>query len=534
MKKLLVLISWALIFCAYGCGDDSEPVKETPPVVTPPKEDTIKNTQVLKTGIVHQKGFELKTLNIISGSTLSDEQKVLVATLQGLAAKNQSEQIYIDEGGPSSVWKDYLKTYYKVSINNKTFTELISRYKALGVIKGYIVYNRATNKRSVNAATSLCGAANAIAVDKSIENDIILMGVTNKILDVTGKTEKWAYENYPLAFTKKNAAELSPDINHHLRDYIALTNAFTFYDGITDWRTSVLKDLDPGAYCFGYGEDEFKMVENASQQGISMLPTDMAANLAPLSSIYNTEGLKQRAPVSDVTTEENVHYVTFLVSDGDNIAYNLWSQQSYFDNSIRGEFAVGYTITPSLYDLAPVALRWYFDKSTTNDYFVCGPSGSSYIFPSRMPADKLSAYTEKLNEFASKTGLTICNILDQGAINKMDVWDKYLSQPNIDALIYTGYGESPKGSIQFSSNGKPIIEQRDNLWEGLEEESTVIKNINSRPADPYSKSGYTLVFVHTWTKDLSNIKTVVGALNPNVRVVTPDVFVKLVSKNLKE
>lgn len=530
----MILISWILLLSIYACKDNTESEEGINPPVTPPIEDTITPpTLEPKIGIVHKKGVELKSLNVISAGSLNDEQKVLVATLQGIAAKSLSEQIYIDEGGPSTIWTNYLKSHYNIKISNKTFSELITRYKSLDIMKGYIIYNRSANKRSLTAATALCGPMDAIAVDKSIENDIILMGITNKLLDVSDKNEKWVYENYPQEFSKEIAAELSPDINHHLRDYISLTNAFTFYDGISNWRTNILQNMDAGAYCFGYGDNEFRMVENASQQGISMLPTDMAANLAPLSSIYNTEGLKQRAPVTDVVTEENVHYVTFLVSDGDNIAYNLWSQQQYFSNPLRGNFAVGYTISPSLYDLAPAVLRWYFENSTENDYFICGPSGSSYIFPSKMPSDKLETYTEKLNDFLDKTGLNICNILDQGAINKIDVWDKYLSQPNIDALIYTGYGESPKGSIQFSSNGKPIIEQRDNLWEGLEEENTVIQNINSRPADPYKAEGYTLVFVHTWTKDLSNIKTVVDALNPNVRVVTPDIFVNLINKNLK-
>ncbi len=69
------------------------------------------------------------------------------------------------------------------------------------------------------------------------------------------------------------------------------------------------------------------MVNNASQLGVSMLPTDQAANLATLSSIYDTTGLKQRPATKEVVTEENVHYVTFLVSDGDNIAFNLWGNK---------------------------------------------------------------------------------------------------------------------------------------------------------------------------------------------------------------
>jgi len=537
MKRFCnLLIIYLLLSWLSSCGNETGPDNKPPEVPAPPIEtdDTIRNTQVLNTGIVHQKGFELKKLNVIQSNILNAEEKVLIATLQGLVAKTSSEQIYIDEGGPSSIWKEYMISKYKIKYSNfQSLSNLLDHYKKMNIIEGYIVYDRKKNKRSLTAATALCGPTKAIAVDKSIESEIISTGIGKKIFDVSDKTEKWVYKNYPYAFSKNSVAELSFNLDQHLRDYITLTNSFVFYDGITDWRTSVLKDMNRGAYCFGYGEDEFKMVEDASRLGVSMLPAE-AANLATLSSIYDTEGLKQRAAISDVSTDENVHYVTFLVSDGDNIAYNLWSQHSYFNNSLRGTFPVGYTLSPSLYDLAPAALRWYYENSTQNDYFVCGPSGSSYIFPSRMPSDKLDAYLDKLNEFAGHTGLAICNILDQGAINKMSIWNKYLSQPNIDALIYTGYGESPHGSIQFSDNGKPIIEQRDNLWEGLEEEDTLIRNINSRPANPYSVEGYTLVFVHVWTKDLSNIKSVIDNLNSNVRVVTPDIFVRLVQKNLKK
>ncbi|MET3877779.1 hypothetical protein ABIE50_003191 [Chitinophaga sp. OAE865] len=128
--------------------------------------------------------------------------------------------------------------------------------------------------------------------------------------------------------------------------------------------------------------------------------------------------------------------------------------------------------------------------------------------------------------------MNIVNILDQGALGRMDIWNKYLAKTNIDALMYTGYGEAPGGSIQFAANGKPVIEARDNLWAGLEEEGTVISNINARPADPYNAAGYTLVFVHTWTKNMAAIRTVIDGLHANVKVVTPDVFVKLVRTNL--
>ena len=138
------------------------------------------------------------------------------------------------------------------------------------------------------------------------------------------------------------------------------------------------------------------------------------------------------------------------------------------DHDLHGQFPLGYTISPSLYDLAPAALRWYYENSKEGDYFVAGPSGSSYIFPSKMSDADLDDYLAKLNEYVDKSGLNICNILDQKIMDNPKVYNKYLAQPNIDAIFYTGYGEKGDGRIKFSDNGKPVIEQRSVLWEGID------------------------------------------------------------------
>ena len=536
--KTGIRLAFAMLM-SYGCAKNKDVASGTdtssPPVTGKDTVllDTLTNRQVLNTGIIHSKGFPLKKLAVIAGSRLSDDEKVLVATLQGLVAKTSSEQVYIDEGGPSTIWTNFLTSHYGITLTNYTsLTDLLTHFK--NNVKGYVLYDRTGNPRSLTAATSVCGPLGAIAVTADLEKTVRSLGITTKRADVRTKDEKWLYANAPSAFSKQLAAEQSPSINHHLRDYITLTNAFAFYDGNTPWRTTVLKGLASGAFCFGYGQDEFTMVSNAAQQGIPMLPTDLAANLAPLSSVYDTAAFKQHT-AADPVTEENVHYVCFMTSDGDNIAFNLWSLNNYFNNPVRGSFNMGYTISPSLADLAPAALRWYYEKAATGtgyDYFVAGPSGSGYTYPSQMPAASLDAYLVKLNALMGASGLRVCNILDQGAIGRTDLWNKYLAQPNIEALIYTGYGEAPHGSIQFSANGKPIIEQRDNLWQGLEEEAEVISNVNARPANPHSAAGYTLVFVHAWTKDLSSVQQVIAGFNANVRVVTPDAFVKLIKANL--
>lgn len=490
-------------------------------------------TASLGTTILHPKGTALVSLDVIPSGNLPDNpSKVLTATLQGLVAKTSSEQIYIDEGGPGSVWKNYLNTKYGITLNNgyTTWQTLLSHFSTK--ISGYILYNLSANPRSLSAATSLCGLKNAIAVDVSLETAVRGLGITNKILDVSANDEKWVYTNYGSQLAANGAAELNTSIYYHLRDYSTMANLFTFYDGVTAWRQSVLQGLAPEAFLYGYGNSEFDMIKQASQQGIVSVPSDLAPNLSALSSVYGTAGLSQQTFPNPTT--ENVHYVCFIASDGDNIAWDLWGLNNYFADPNRGTFNMGYGISPSMVDLAPAPMRWYYEnasKGTYKDQFVAGPSGSGYMFPSQMPAAKLDTYLSRLNTFMGNTNINICQVLDQGAVGRTDLWTKYLAQPNINGVLYFGYGETTTGQISFS-NGKPMIAQKDILWGGLEEEPALTANINGRPFNPWSADGYTLVLVHVWTKNLTNIKTVVNGLGPNVRVVTPDAFVKLVTANV--
>ncbi|MFC5648836.1 GxGYxYP domain-containing protein [Paenibacillus solisilvae] len=485
-----------------------------------------------RSGVSLPKGTPLKSLAVIPSSNLTNnEDKVLVAALQGIVAKSSSEQIFIDEGGPGATWKNYMSTTYNIKLNDQysTWPLLVEHFK--DKVKGYIVYDMNNNASSLNVATSLSGPMNALIIDKSQEEVVRSIGITNKILDVSGKNEKWAYDNYKNLFSKSIAAELNTSIYYHLRDYAALTNSFTFFDGVTNWRKGVLNGLNKGSALMGYGNNEFDMIEQASQKGITSIPSDLAPNLSALSSIYSTEGLKQQTYSNPITKKK--HYVTFVISDGDNIAWNLWGLNEYFNNPDRGKFSVGYGISPTLVDLAPAALRWYYENATkgkVKDHFIAGPSGTGYIFPSQMSSSDLDTYVDNLNTYMGKADLRISEILDQGALTRTDIWKKYLAKPNIDALFYFGYGETTHGDIQWVNN-KPVIAQRDVLWDGITDEETLITNINSRPASPTTADGYTLVLVHCWTKSLSDIKTVVEGLSPNVEVVTPDEYVKLVKQN---
>jgi hypothetical protein len=491
---------------------------------------TVTASQASDAGVVLPKGIALQSLDVIALSALiGSEDRALVASLQGLVAKSSSEQIYIDEGGPSTTWMNYLNRRYGIRLNHRysTWPALLNHFGPY--VSGYLLYDMRGNPKSLNVATSLSGPLNALPVDKSQEPQVRSLGFT-QILDVSNKDERWAYENYSGLFSGTTAAELNSNVYYHLRDYAALTNSFTFYDGVSGWREQLLSELDPGATLFGYGTNEFAMIHQASREGVTSIPTDLAANLSALSSIHSTEGLTQKA--EPVPTTQRKHYVSFVISDGDNVAWDLWGLNQYYGNPDRGSFSVGYGISPSLVDLAPAALRWYYENASrgkAKDTFIAGPSGNGYVFPSRMPSDELARSAGRLNAYMGKADLGIAEILDdQDSFDRADLWSAYLRQPNIDALFYFGHGA--RGQISWV-NDKPVVAQRDVLWDGVTDERTLIQNINSRRASPGTADGYTLVLVHCWTKGLSNIKTVVDGLGADVEVVTPQEFVSLIEQN---
>ena len=272
MKTLRYLLAASVAVTALtSCmSDPTEGVKmpvyedtgDTEPPVTPPDEPEDSRpdfSRPLDRGYIHLKGRKLESLNVISASGLTDAEKVAVSTLAGIAARVSGDQVYLNEGGPSSVWLKEMQNIYGIpSRNYSNVASLIAHYKDSGVINGYIVYrpNSAGNSHSVNVATSLCGILGGIAVAEDMVETIKQAGIETELADVTDKDERWLIENYGDKLDKSLAADLKPEIAHHLRDYAAMTRSLVFYDENArndwSWRTSILSGMDKGAHCFGY------------------------------------------------------------------------------------------------------------------------------------------------------------------------------------------------------------------------------------------------------------------------------------------
>ena len=490
-----------------------------------------------------------KHLYVISDINMNKEEQSMISALQGIISTKSNLQIYIlSENEPDyKLWLEDLNKNYNVSYENISNPWLLlNKFKYS--FNGYILYNN-SNGNSINNAFSLAALKNSIPIEESLETKIKEHGINNLIEDCRNTDKYWAYKNlWNSGLNHTTVIELSPKKTMALRDYSIMSKSLVFYeDSLDDYslREDIFKSMDSTSRCLGWGPDEYKNVKIASKYGVDVIAADWSYNLSVLSSFKENVQTQNSKNKKEEYNETNVHYVTFIMSDGDNQQWLLgsnYSSEKWYGSKNRGNFNLGWTLSPSLYYLAPTVFNKYYESAASlnySDYYLVSPSGNGYIYPSIYPEDKLNIYTKRLNEYMKKVDQNYVVIIDDNSLYKNNLWDKYTECSNIDGLFYLDYkmNNNYKGEIVWSNN-KPIVSCRDLLWGGLEEDDELIENINSRANKEYidinNEDSYTFVYVHIWSKDMNNIQNVINkiSINPKVRIVTPDIFMDLIKNNV--
>jgi len=486
-----------------------------------------------------------KSLYVVSLDSMPPAEKTMISSLQGIVNGRSSTQIYtLSSSHPDyKIWLEDLKDNYNVSYRILSDPwELIRIFK--DYVNGYVLYSRKKPKDpSINNACSLAALNNALVVEESIEDKVKLKGIEKIIGDCRNTDESWAFEKlWNKGLNHSMVVQLSPDKDAPLRDYAIMTKSLVFYEDSvnkTDFRRKVFSSMKGNGLCLGWGPDEFTNVSTASEYGVSVVAADWSYNLTTLSAFPLMPIPKKEVP--SVVKEDKVHYVTFLMSDGDNQQWNLgknYSVDKWFGNPNRSKLKLGWSMSPSLYYLAPTVFKLYYqsisnEKAENN--FVVVPSGIGYIFPSKFEKSKLDSFLNELNNYMGLVDESHVAIIDDSSFKDVKLWDKFTSKSNIKGLFYLDYSrhDKYKGEIIWSNN-KSVVACRDLLWDKLQNEDELVKRINDRvnagEIDPAKASAYTFVYVHVWSKSVPNVEEVVNRLSENskVRIVTPDRFMELI------
>lgn len=493
-----------------------------------------------------------KYLYVIKQNDLSASENTMIATLQGIISNKSDCQIYtLNKNQPDyKIWLEDLKENYGVNYSMvKNPWYLLGKFKSL--VKGYVLYDKSSQKDpSINNACSLAALEDSIAIDKSLEARVKNAGIKMQ-RDCRNTDKYWAYDNlWNKGLNHSTVIELSPTRDAALRDYGIMSKSLIFYeDDPKDFslRNKVFGSMKSDSTCLGWGPDEGGNISTASKNGVSVVPADWSYNLTVLSAFPSSPLIQKNGSDSTKNSaSKNTHYVTFIMSDGDNQQWNLGSNfgsSKWYGSHKRGSFNMGFSISPSLYELAPTVLKAYYKNASSNtfkDCFIVSPSGNGYMYPSEFKTDSLKPFLKRLNNYMKNSDQKYVSVLDNWSLYNKDLWNKYTACSNIQGIFYLNYHRQDdyKGEIVWS-HGKPIVSCRNLLWSKIEENADLVRNINgyikNGCTDTSRPEAYTFVYVHAWSKTMSDIDEVVKQLNKNpaVKVVAPDTFMQLIVENVK-
>ena len=486
----------------------------------------------LRPGEYFPRGAELTSITAIDITGRSDAELTLLATAQGLAARTSATpHLYLTSpGSVDQLWLDDLhargvKVRYATDAWKVVAAQHLDRFVRYSAID-----------TSLSVATTAAGLLAAVAVEESLVPAAIAHGLRS-VLDVRGKDDAWSFATLFPGTRHDFAVEQKDTFAYPLRDLGTMAGAFTYYDGNSALRTRINTALTEDSPVIGWGDadnGEDTFVGPSSDAGNFLVAADWARNTATLSSVpAPTLRQHDRTPLQ---ARAGKHYVSFVVTDGDNLQWMTTSMPASTDwwaNPHRGEVALGWGMPPSMLDLAPSALRWYYDGAHAGPYgdqFTVGPSGSGYFYPSRYPRATLLEHTKRLDRAMRRTDVDVVQILDFDSLATPGLWDAYTRRRSISGLIYLEYSRYDREAGKtIWSNGKPVTSARHMLWNGLDgaDEASVTAALNAAPTDPRSADSYSIVAVHAWSKNLDDVLTVVDGLADHVEVVCPGDLVNL-------
>jgi hypothetical protein len=493
------------------------------------------------------------------GPRSEDNQFIAMQTLQGIVARTSRPRLWIDAGDNTFV--DEFQQKYKIQFDRSLSRDCAGLLDSLKPYTGgtYVLYDRRDNP-SLSAAATLSGLLDAVAVDMELEPIVVAKGYT-KAIDARGKDCCWVYENYRdkindnLIIVHTNNRRFHPSA-YYMKDWAAATKALSWWFEDELLSRAVYRSMAPCSPVYGWLDaatrDEGLSVKLHSQEGLFQVPSDWMLNLsvhASMGRMLNDKTFSQKAARTPVARETGVHYVTFILSDMDNILTEIgtnsfYSQKKFYRNPHRGEYAMTWGMAPSLVELAPHAVDMWYRDATAKDAFIAY-CGLGYSYPDASPY--LQTHAQRLGELMKRADLHVLLLIDYLLPDKPLTKEYYQTAKWFTALdevrgmFYLEYIQyAPHGGKIFWFDGKPMVTPRfdfrqETFYPAVRPTPAMLaQSINALPKDPTSPDGYTAVTVHAWSKGLDDIAETIQRLDPDVRVVQAEEFIELIHCNLKD
>lgn len=314
-----------------------------------------------------------------------------------------------------------------------------------------------------------------------------------------------------------------------LRDYAVANRAMVFYldPNIAAERAlfeRIMADVEPYTPYLGwFAQDvagEFSGTELTSEYGVYVLAADWFSNMTVFAG---TRAEVVKPEPGRVPKLRNKIYLTFTVSEGDNLQYNQHRLRVLWDDPYRGSVPINWSTSPLLLDAAPAILNYYQRTATANDLLIAGPSGAGYIYPTPWPDDAFDVFTEQTAKYMKRTGMDVVYVL-----NRVDGVSVPLSAS--EAAAYETIGleglqidYTTTTELSFLEGGTPLSTVR-GVGSVSEAEEAIAEAAEGWDGD---SPLFLSIGILAWTLTPEDIDGLADSLSSDFRVVRADHFFKL-------
>lgn len=221
-------------------------------------------------------------------------------------------------------------------------------------------------------------------------------------------------------------------------------------------------------------------------------------------------------------------YLTFTLSDGDQLMMMHTGELGNWYSSARGKIAFNWEVQPLLSEIAPALLERYLWQASEEDCIMAGPSGAGYVIPPLVP--DLPTYIKETVRICNDIGIRVVTSYIADPCRRVL---RQLQRHSGDLLGYlAGYAVVTRTlrvcrrDFIFFSNQIPKVDEIALPAEQLlEKVSTMIAATSERPA-------FIAIHLFAYRTTIADVAEFAERIaDPNVHIVRADDFLTLLVMN---
>jgi hypothetical protein len=276
-------------------------------------------------------------------------------------------------------------------------------------------------------------------------------------------------------------------------------------------------------------DDELAFMLQLSANGLRLVPSHIAGNYSFHSQVKPL-GAPQPQKTPPVSLDPNGVYLTFTLSDGDQLMMMHTGELGNWYSPSRGKYPFNWETQPLLVELAPALLEKYQRTATSMDCLIAGPSGAGYVIPPLVP--DLPAYLRETAKTCCAAGIRVVTsyiadpperVLHQLAAHKGGLIG-YLTG-------YAVLGRAPMRLIK----GTPIVSNQSPLVVEIPlSAGKILAAVKQRIEAPGNTPRFVGVHLFAYRTTLDDVVGFLEGLNqPNLHIVRADEFLELAKQSMR-